>query len=222
MVSITTSSVTTQVTDAIRDAIIKGKYKPGEKLSEALLSEYYEVSRTPIREAFKRLSIEGLVEVKPRVGTRVTKPTEKELTELFAVKEVLEGLAAKLLAEKENNTGIEQLEHSIKRMEDALESSDYNIFVEANDNFHKFIRAESENSKLNFFLNSLLNQISYNRYVHLSIEQPNRLEESIMEHKRVLAAIKSSNPAEAEKYMREHVKASGQVLKKGVAKELYE
>lgn len=219
---ITTSSVTLQVTNLIREAIISGKYKPGQKLSEALLSEDYGVSRTPIREAFKQLSMEGLVEIKPRVGTLVSKPSEKELTELFAVKEVLEGLAAKLLAEKGSASEILELEDSVRSMEKAYETSDYDMFIKANHKFHKCIRSGANNTKLSFLLNTLLNQVSYNSYVHLSIEQPKRLEQSILEHKKVLNAIKSCKPDEAEQYMREHVSASGQVLRKGIAMELYE
>ncbi|WNS75785.1 GntR family transcriptional regulator [Bacillus sp. DTU_2020_1000418_1_SI_GHA_SEK_038] len=220
--SILTTSITAQVTNAIRDAIVTGEYEPGKKLSEAALSEQYAISRTPIREALKQLEREGLVEIIPRVGTCVSKPTEKELTELFTVKEVLEGLAAGLLAESGNEEMIKEVEKAVAEMEKAVQTSDHKLYVESNNLFHKAILEGSDNSKLDYSLNLLLNQIPYSRYVYLSIEVPNRLEKSLQEHQAVLAAILRGDREEAEKAMREHVRASGLQLKAGIAKKLYE
>ncbi|GIN97669.1 GntR family transcriptional regulator [Siminovitchia terrae] len=217
---ISTISITAQVTNAIREAIVTGEYEPGKKLSESALSEYYKVSRTPIREAFKQLEREGLVEIIPRVGTCVTKPTEKELIELFRVKEVMEGLAASLLAENGNTEAIKELAESVELMREAVENDNHKLYVEANNTFHKVILDGSDNSKLNFLLNILLNQIPYNRYVFLSIEVPNRLEKSLKEHEEILEAIQSGDKELAEKRMREHVSASGQQLQKGIAQKL--
>lgn len=222
IMSILTTSITAQVTNAIRDAIVTGEYEPGKKLSEAALSEQYAISRTPIREALKQLEREGLVEIIPRVGTCVSKPTEKELTELFTVKEVLEGLAAGLLAESGNQKMIKEVEKAVAEMEKAVQTSDHKLYVESNNLFHKAILEGSDNSKLDYSLNLLLNQIPYSRYVYLSIEVPNRLEKSLQEHQAVLAAILRGDREEAEKSMREHVRASGLHLKAGIAKKLYE
>lgn len=222
IMSILTTSITAQVTNAIRDAIVTGEYEPGKKLSEAALSEQYAISRTPIREALKQLEREGLVEIIPRVGTCVSKPTEKELTELFTVKEVLEGLAAGLLAESGNEEMIKEVEKAVAEMEKAVQTSDHKLYVESNNLFHKAILEGSDNSKLDYSLNLLLNQIPYSRYVYLSIEVPNRLEKSLQEHQAVLAAILRGDREEAEKAMREHVRASGLQLKAGIAKKLYE
>ncbi len=217
---ISTISITAQVTNAIRDAIVTGEYEPGKKLSESALSQYYKVSRTPIREAFKQLEREGLVEIIPRVGTCVTKPTEKELIELFRVKEVLEGLAAGLLAEVGDAETIKQLAESVDMMREAVSTNNHKLYVEANNIFHRVILDGSDNSKLVYLLNILLNQIPYNRYVFLSIEVPNRLEKSLEEHEKVLKAIQAGDKELAEKRMREHVSASGQQLQEGIAQKL--
>ncbi|HZH61320.1 MAG TPA: GntR family transcriptional regulator [Metabacillus sp.] len=206
---ILTTSITSQVTNAIRKAIVSGEYEPGQKLSEVNLAEYYQVSRTPVREALKQLEREGLVDIIPRVGTCVTKPTEKELNELFKVKEVLEGLAARLVAENGREKDIEIMKESVVEMEEAIANSDNKQYVEANTRFHKAILEGAENSKLSFLLNLLLNQIPYNRYVYLTIEDPNRLKKSLSEHKAILAAIENGDQEQAEKTMREHVKLSG-------------
>ncbi|PCD07750.1 GntR family transcriptional regulator [Peribacillus simplex] len=218
--AILTLGITAQVTNAIRESIVTGEYEPGQKLSETVLSEYYKVSRTPIREAFKQLEREGLVEIIPRVGTCVTKPTEKELDELFTLKEVMEGLAAGLLAESGNAEDINNLKQAVSDMEIAIQTSDKKLYVEANDVFHSVIQEGANNSKLSYMLNLLLNQIPYRQYVFLTIEDPNRRERSLKEHQAVLIAIEKGNREEAEKAMREHVKASGLQLKMDIAKKL--
>ncbi|WP_227938340.1 GntR family transcriptional regulator [Alkalihalobacillus deserti] len=221
MTVISTSSITSQVTNAIRQSIVTGEYEPGKKLSEAALSEHFGVSRTPVREALKQLEREGLVEIIPRVGTCVFKPTDKELKELFTVKEVMEGLAAGLLAERGSFKEILDMEQAVAKMEQAVKVSDNSLFVEANSEFHKAILEGSDNSKLSYLFNILLNQIPYNRYVYLSIEVPNRLEQSLLEHKEVLDLVKKGDSKGAEEAMRNHVKASALHLQTGIMTKLY-
>ncbi|WP_257346739.1 GntR family transcriptional regulator [Pseudalkalibacillus decolorationis] len=218
--TILTTSITTQVTNAIREAIVTGEYEPGVKLSEYSLSEYYKVSRTPIREALKQLEREGLVEIIPRVGTCVTTLTELELTELFTVKETMEGLAAGLLAERKNAKEINEVKKAVATMEKAIQTSDHKLYVEANNVFHTAIHEGANNSKLSYLLNLLLNQMPYSRYVYLSIDMPNRIEKSLEEHKAILAAILKGDKYEAERAMREHVRASGEQLKLGIAEKI--
>ncbi|WP_158738479.1 GntR family transcriptional regulator [Alteribacillus sp. YIM 98480] len=219
-ITISTASITTQVTKEIRNEIVKGEYEPGKKLSESALSKHYGVSRTPVREALKQLEREGLVEISPRVGTRVTKPTEKELNELFTVKASLEGLAAGLLAANQEVSKIDAIEEAVNQMEKAVETKDHDLFVKSNKDFHEVILEGADNSKLSYLLELLLNQMPYQRYVYLSIEVPNRLEQSFLEHKKVLAALRKGNPKEAEEMMRAHVEASGKQLKEGIAQKL--
>ncbi|MFJ7727832.1 GntR family transcriptional regulator [Neobacillus sp. NPDC097160] len=219
--TILTTSITEQVTNAIREAIVTGEYEPGQKLSEAILSEHYKVSRTPIREALKQLEREGLVEIIPRVGTCVTKPTDKDLTELFTVKEVMEGLAAGLLAESGDETYIKMVQDSVTSMEQAVKTNDHKLYVESNNIFHKAILEGANNSKLSYLLNLLLNQIPYSRYVYLSIEVPNRLEKSLHEHQVILEALLLGDRYKAEQAMRDHVRASGMQLKQGIYNKLY-
>ncbi|MDQ6600944.1 GntR family transcriptional regulator [Bacillus salipaludis] len=214
--------MTAQVTNAIREAIVTGEYEPGQKLSETALSEHFQVSRTPIREALKQLEREGLVEIIPRVGTCVTKPTEQELKELFTLKEVLEGLAAGLFAEKGDAAEIKKVRQAVDDMEEALLTSDNKLYVNANSVFHDTILEGANNSKLSYMLNLMLNQIPYNRYVFITIGDPARREKSLNEHKVILAAIENGDREKAEKAMREHVRASGEVLRKDIEKKLKE
>jgi DNA-binding GntR family transcriptional regulator len=218
--AILTLGITAQVTNAIREAIVTGEYEPGQKLSETALSDHFQVSRTPIREALKQLEREGLVEIIPRVGTCVTKPTEKELKELFTLKEVMEGLAAGLFAEKGDAVEIEIVRQAVANMEKALQTSDNKLYVEANSIFHDTILEGANNSKLSFMLNLLLNQIPYTGYVYITIGDPVRREKSLREHQAVLAAIEKGDRMEAEKTMRDHVRASGEELRRDIERKL--
>ena len=218
--AILTLGITAQVSNAIREAIVTGEYEPGQKLSETALSDHFQVSRTPIREALKQLEREGLVEIIPRVGTCVTKPTEKELRELFTMKEVMEGLAAGLFAERGDTDEIEKVRQAVANMEKALRTSDNKLYVEANSIFHDTILEGANNSKLSFMLNLLLNQIPYTGYVYITIGDPVRREKSLREHQAVLVAIEKGDRLEAEKAMREHVRASGEELKRDIENKL--
>jgi DNA-binding GntR family transcriptional regulator len=141
---------------------------------------------------------------------------------LFTIKEVLEGLAAGLLAERGNEKDIYKIQEAVTTMEDAIRDTNYKLYVEANNMFHEAILEGADNSKLSFMLNMLLNQIPYTRYVYLTIEVPNRLEKSLSEHQAIFNAIKIGDSVEAEKKMREHVRASGNQLKIAIAKKLYQ
>src|SRR5688500_10178007 len=86
--------------ERLRRLVTSGTYPPGDPMPELVLAQEFGVSRTPIREALKQLENEGLVEIRPRVGTFVRTPTRREIVELFQLKESLEGLAANLLARR--------------------------------------------------------------------------------------------------------------------------
>lgn len=222
MTLISKVGITTQVTDAIREAIVLSDYEPGEKLSEKQLAEFYNVSRTPVREALKQLDREGLVQVMPRVGTIVAKPTLDELNELFELKESLEGLAASSFAKRIAPEEVTEIEQMIISMEEAVASNNLDLYVEANQQFHVAILEGSRNSKLKYILNLLLNQMPYRSYVHMSIQVPNRLEHSLKEHRDIFQALKSGDHVHAESSMKLHVKASGDELKKVIVAKLYE
>jgi DNA-binding GntR family transcriptional regulator len=208
LTSISTESIHNQVTNAIRVAIVTGGFKLGEKLSEAALAQQFGISRTPVREALKQLQQEGLVEIIPRVGTCVTKPTEKEIYELFVVKEALEGLAAGLLAQRGEVRELAELEKALQDMEEVVKTGDTHRYVEANDRFHDAIMRGSDNSKLQFHFNLMINQLPYKRFVYLTLDQPQRINKSVEEHRKVYEAIKTKDFRIAEQMMREHVNAS--------------
>ncbi|MEV8568232.1 GntR family transcriptional regulator [Streptomyces sp. NPDC051322] len=210
------TSMQARVAEELRQMIISGELPPRSSLSEMALSETFGVSRTPIREALKQLQIEGLVEVRPRVGTFVAVPSRRELTELFQMKELLEGAAARLLAFRGNVPMVEQLEANMRAADAAVRDGDADRYAQLVHEFHDLIVTGADNSKLEAHYRTLMNQLAYARLVRTSLSQPGRLSKSDVEHHRVLSLILAKDGDGAERVMREHVRLSHQALMAGM------
>ncbi|MEU6348173.1 GntR family transcriptional regulator [Streptomyces sp. NPDC047072] len=196
----------------MRRRIIKGDVEPGAALSEAALAEEFGVSRTPVREALKQLQTEGLVEIRPRVGTFVTIPSRREITELFEMKELLEGAAARLLAQRGRVPEIDELERNLREADEAVRRDDRERYAELVLEFHDLLLTGSDNSKLQAHYRVLMNQLAYARLVNTSLSRPGRPLQSDREHHLVLQLILEKDADSAERVMREHVRASRQAL----------
>lgn len=205
-----------RVAEELRQMIITGELPPRSSLSEMALSETFGVSRTPIREALKQLQIEGLVEVRPRVGTFVAVPSRRELTELFQMKELLEGAAARLLAFRGSVPEVELLEENMRAADAAVEDGDTDRYAELVHDFHDLLVTGADNSKLEAHYRTLMNQLAYSRLVRTSLSRPGRLHASDGEHHRVLALVRAKDGDGAERVMREHVRLSHQALMAGM------
>ncbi|MFJ9626196.1 GntR family transcriptional regulator [Streptomyces sp. NPDC091280] len=209
-------SMQARVAEELRQMIISGELQPGSSLSEMTLSETFGVSRTPIREALKQLQIEGLVEVRPRVGTFVAAPSRREITELFQMKELLEGAAARLLAFRGNVPEVDRLKAAMTEADEAVRAGDADRYAQLVHEFHELIVVGADNSKLEAHYRTLMNQLAYGRLVRTSLAQPGRLTESDHEHHRVLDLILAKDGDAAERVMREHVRRSHQALMAGI------
>ncbi|MEO4042128.1 GntR family transcriptional regulator [Hoeflea sp. CAU 1731] len=200
------------ITDDIRSRIARGVYIPGSALSEAALAEEFEVSRTPIREALKQLQAEGLVVVRPRVGTFVFAPTRLEVNELFEVKEILEGAAARLFANRGNIPELELLKENVRKSEHAVANQDLDQYVELVHEYHDLIMRGAGNSKLMHLYHTLMNQLLHSQFVHLTVRSSGRAPQSDHEHHSILEVIEARDGNTAERLMRDHVRASHQAL----------
>lgn len=208
----TKESMQGRVSAEMRQRIIKGDIEPGAPLSEIALAEEFGVSRTPVREALKQLQTEGLVEIRPRVGTFVTTPSRREITELFEMKELLEGAAARLLAQRGRVPEIDQLERNLHEADAAVARDDRERYAELVQEFHDLLLRGADNSKLEAHYRTLMNQLAYSRLVHTSLSQPGRALQSDREHHLVLELIVEKDGDSAERVMREHVRASRRAL----------
>ena len=214
--STSNGSIQGRLIDEIRRRIIAGEVSPGVNISEIAIAEEFGVSRTPVRETFKQLQTEGLVQIRPRVGTFVTTPSRREITELFEMKELLEGAAARLLAQRGRVPEVDQLEENLRQADLAVAADDKARYAELVEEFHNVLIAGADNSKLEAHYRMLMNQLAYARLVNTSLSQPGRPLQSDREHHNVLDLILAKDADSAERVMREHVRASRRALLAGL------
>jgi len=182
------------------------------------LAEEFGVSRTPVREALKQLQTEGLVEIRPKVGTFVTVPSRREIMELFEMKELLEGAAARLLAQRGSVPETERLQENVHEADEAVAKGDTDRYAKLVEEFHDLLIIGADNSKLESHYRTLMNQLAYARLVQTSLSQPGRPKQSDREHHNVLELILAKDGDSAERVMREHVRASRRALLAGLDK----
>lgn len=197
-----------RVLDGVRRDIIEGRHLPGQPLSELALAVEYDVSRTPVREALKQLQIEGLIEVRPRVGTFVRSPSRGEVVELFELKEMLEGMAARLLAARGSVPVLDEIEENIEESGAAVAQGDVEGYATLVHKFHELLVLGADNSQLQSHYRTLMNQLAYQRLVSASLTRPGRLGASLSEHRHVLELIREKDGFGAEFAMRDHVRSS--------------
>lgn len=208
-------SIQGRVVAEMRRRIIAGDVAPGSMISELTLSDEFGVSRTPVREALKQLQTEGLIQIRPRVGTFVSAPSRREITELFEMKELLEGAAARLLAQRGRVPELDQLEHNLRHADQAVARDDRERYAELVHEFHDLLIIGSDNLKLAEHYRTLMNQLAYARLVMTSLNQPGRPLQSDREHHNVVELIIAKDGDSAERVMREHVRASRRALLAG-------
>ncbi|MFA5701155.1 MAG: GntR family transcriptional regulator, partial [Desulfuromonas sp.] len=180
-----------KILENIRDAILKGELKPGERVSEPDIAERYGISRTPIREAFRQLESEGYLTVIPRKGAVVAKHTEKDIEEFYSIKSVLEGYAAYLAAEKMTPKDLDKLEAINNRLAKLSKSNDVKTFFRVHNEFHEYFIRAAGNQKLLEMIYQLLKKFEYLRVASLSI--PGRMDISVQEHRKILEAFRRND-----------------------------
>jgi DNA-binding GntR family transcriptional regulator len=209
-------SIQGRVIEAMRERIISGELDPGTNLSEIALAEAFGVSRTPVREALKQLQTEGLVEIRPRVGTFVTAPSRREINELFEMKGLLEGAAARLLAQRGAVPELELLKQNLQNADRAVATDSRDSYAALVHEFHDLIIQGADNAKLHGHYRILMNQLAYQRLVKTSLAQPGRPVQSDSEHHHVVELIEAKDGDAAERVMRDHVRASHRALMAGL------
>ena len=137
----------------LRQAILKGELAPGERLMEIRLANMLGVSRTPIREAIRKLELEGLVNMIPRRGAEVAGISEKSLRDVLEVRRSLEELAMDLAVQRMNEEQMKLLEDAQAEFVEALGTNDLILIAQADENFHDMIYGGTGKDKLNLMLN---------------------------------------------------------------------
>ena len=175
------------VFNTLRQAILRGELKPGERLMEIQLANKLGVSRTPIREAIRKLELEGLVLMIPRRGAEVAEITEKSLRDVLEVRGALEELAVKLACQKITDAEILELRAAEKEFELALKSGDVTKYAEADVKFHDVIYHATNNQRLIQLLFNLREQMYRYRVEYLKRQDAHG--NLLAEHKQIIETI---------------------------------
>jgi DNA-binding GntR family transcriptional regulator len=191
------------VYDRLREAILNGELQPGQKLSVPALAQRLQVSRSPIVAAVQRLTQEGLAVGEPRKGAVVTLISVQELIRLYEIREVLEGLSARLAAERASPAKVTEMAEVLARHEASVVSGDQASRQLENVNFHRLIREAAENPELARWLEAIQSQVKL--AMRRTGAYMDDVELTVREHRAILAAIQTRDADSAERVARMHI-----------------
>ena len=199
-----------RIVDFIKDSVVSGRLKPGERVPEQEIAENLGISRTPIREAFRQLESEGFISVTPRKGAVVSPITDKDVNEFYAIKSLLEGFAAKTACTKLAQKDIKRLDSLNSQMGRCAEKSDVKGFFKLDNQFHDIFLKACGNEKLCAMVYQLVQQFERFRITALSV--PGRMTDSVKQHRDIIEAFRESNVALVESLVMANAEKSGHML----------
>lgn len=198
------ASLRNKVFKYIKSQIINGAYGPGETLLESKLADELGVSRTPIREAIRLLEMEGLVETTTKKGAIVLGISQQDVEDIYTVRQLVEGLAARWAAERLTPAELKELQKTYELMEFYAQKHEVEEIAELDNKFHQMIYEAAGSKILYLTLRNLHQYVQIARLQSLGMQ--NRLPLTLNEHHAVLQALEAKDPAKAEKAMTEHVR----------------
>ena len=201
------------ILETIRDAIMSGALRPGEKVAEPELAERFGISRTPIREAFRQLESEGYLTVIPRKGAVVAAFSERDIEEFYAIKSILEGYAARLACRLLTGKEIERLTAINDKLASLAKEGDIKHFFKVHNDFHDLFLRAANNDKLLELIDTLMQKFQRLRVASLSL--PGRMEVSVQEHRKIIEAFRRRDADQAEHLVRKNAEYGGRVLMQG-------
>lgn len=196
-------SLRNRIYQHLKNAILNGVYKPGESLIELKVARELGVSRTPVREAIRQLELEGLVSSIPNKGVIVEGVTEKDVEDIYTIRKMIEGLAARWAAEKITPEQLKELKDVLDLMEFYTQKGEIDKVSELDTQFHDIIFRACQSRPLESVLSHFNHFIQRARLV--SIKSIGRAQVSLEEHKKIYEALEKRDPEEAEKAMISHV-----------------
>ncbi|RBM40384.1 GntR family transcriptional regulator [Vibrio tarriae] len=211
------STKSENLTEYLIEAIVEGQLAPGSKISEPELAKQFQVSRGPLREALMRVEGLGLIERIPHIGARVTQLSPTKLVELYAVREALEGMAARLAARNITEielAGLESLLSTHSTHIDQVEGASY-FHQQGDFDFHyRIIQASRNQQLIGLLCDELYHLLRMYRYQ--SPRSHSRPVEALEEHKFILRAIRQRDEELAEMLMRRHISRSRQLIEQQI------
>jgi len=202
--------------NTLRDAIVSGELKPGERLMEVSLAEKMGVSRTPVREAVRRLEVEGLVTMTPRKGTHVAELSVKDIMDVLEIRAALDKLATELAASRIRQENIRQLESIHRQYIAHLHKENLQGAIKKDVEFHDAIYHASGNNKLMNVAANLREQVY--RFRVLYMRDFSNAEDVLKEHEHILKALCDKDSQKAGQLAQEHIVHQQQTIIQQVAK----
>lgn len=201
--SIARKSLHEELADILRGMIVDCHLTPGDRINEKKLTEHFGVSRTPLREALKVLSKEGLIQLNVNRGAIVAPVTLSDLQEVFPVLAALEGAAGELACEKISDRDIQSIRKAQARMEQAFHAGDRGTYFRYNQEIHTRILDVADNPTLASHHRSLFGRVQRARFLaNLSDE---RWQTAVQEHKEILSALEERDGAKLSLILRRHL-----------------
>ncbi len=191
------------VFNTLRQAILRGELAPGERLMEIQLADKLGVSRTPIREAIRKLELEGLVVMIPRKGAEVASITEKDMRDVLEVRSTLEELAVTLACKNVTLEAIEDLKVANRKFESAVISKDVVGIVDADVHYHDIIYAMTNNQRLIQIINNLREQMYRYRLEYVKDARTHSI--LISEHNDIIRQLSTKNVDQAKIVVKQHI-----------------
>jgi DNA-binding GntR family transcriptional regulator len=192
--------------EGLKAAVVNGDLAPGEVLGEAELARRWEVSRTPVREAIRKLEQEHLVRWSPRRGATVASITVAGVRDLYETREALEGLAAQLAARRATEQEVGELERLAEAIRKAHDSGDLLEAIKLDDRLHRCLVRSTGNRVLESHLGSILDRVLMGR---MTVRRdPGRVDEIVREHDRIISALRGRDAAAAEAEAAGHIRRS--------------
>lgn len=204
-----------RVFQKLREDILSGKYKEHEELKEVAIGEELGVSRTPVREAFRQLELEGLIQIVPNKGAYVTGITAKDVKDIYMIRSLLEGLCARLATEKITTEQMEEMEENIYLADFHAQKGHMDQMAELDNRFHDILYEACDSKLLEHTLKD------YHQYVlrvrQKTLSNNTRGRASNDEHRQIMEAIKAGDADKAEQLANRHmINAYDNMVKNGL------
>ena len=203
MVDSDTYSLRGRVFHTLREDILSGRFQVDEELKETAIAEELGVSRTPVREAFRQLELEGLIRIVPNKGAYVSGISESDVSDIFEIRSLLEGLCARWGTKKISKEKLDEMEEVIMLSEFHLEKGHYEQLTELDNRFHMLLYESCESKILIHLLKDFHHYVQKQRQKNLSNIE--RSKEAVQEHKKIMLAMKAGDWNLAEKLADEHI-----------------
>ena len=216
-VRIESQNLRDRIYEIIRDMILHRELEPGEKIIEEEMAERIGVSRTPLREALLRLETDGIVKFIPRRGAFVRRQNKQKIIEVLEVREVLEGLVARLAAQKMDSQNLSRLRACLERINETQDTDDQLIrFTHADEEFHSILLDACGSGMLQNMMSTVNTNLKFIRLRTAVI--PGRARRTVAEHYPIMEAIAKKDDRQAERLMRVHIASVTKYALKNIEK----